>query len=127
MNFIDSILNFLGQKSVVKIESGSEGNWDWTLWSDGTAELNLNVENRSVQYGPTTVFGGYLGMVSEPLPDTGRTLYKFNVTGELIPQNTRNIQSFARIYENNLQICAYADSAKTVYSNYNTQIKCKWK
>lgn len=127
MSIIDSILKFLGQKSVVMVDSGSNDNWNWTLWSDGTAELEINAKNKSVQYGPTTVFGGYLGMVSEPLPDTGCTLSEFNVTGELIPQNTRNIQSFSRIYENNLQICAYADSSKTVYSDYNAQIKCKWK
>lgn len=127
MNLIDSILKFLGQKSVVIVESGSDGNWDWTLWSDGTAELNLEVQNESIEYGPTTNFGGYLGLASKTLPNTGKTLSDFNVTGVLIPQNSRCVQSIARVYNGALQISAYADSAKTVYTNYNAKIKCRWK
>lgn len=127
MNFIDSMLKFLGLKSVVIVESGSDGIWDWVLWSDGTAELNLEVQNESIEYGPTTNFGGYLGLASKTLPTTGKTLSEFNVTGALIPQGSRCVQSIARVYNNNLQLSAYADSAKTVYSDYNAKIKCRWK
>lgn len=38
MNIIDSMLNFLGQKSVVPVASGNfEGNREWVKYSDGTA------------------------------------------------------------------------------------------
>lgn len=38
MNFIDPMLKFLGQKSVVPVASGNfEGNREWVKYSDGTA------------------------------------------------------------------------------------------
>lgn len=37
MNFIDSMLNFLGKKSVVITDSGSIDSREWIKFSDGTA------------------------------------------------------------------------------------------
>lgn len=39
MKMIDSMLKFLGQKSVVISDSGSSNDLHWTKYADGTAEI----------------------------------------------------------------------------------------
>lgn len=43
MNLIDSMLKFLGQKSVTVAETGTTGDWNWVKYADGTAEMWGNI------------------------------------------------------------------------------------
>lgn len=61
MNFIDSMLKFLGQKSVVIFDSGSSNGLYWTKYADGTAEI----------YGAT----GYNAGTGTVLAGTNNTVY----------------------------------------------------
>ena len=55
MNFIDSILNFLGRKSVVISDSGSSNDLHWIKYADGTAEIYGTVDYNA---GTGTVLAG---------------------------------------------------------------------
>ena len=55
MNFIDSMLKFLGQKSVVIVDSGTSADLHWIKYADGTAEIygtvDYNAETGTVLAG----------------------------------------------------------------------------
>lgn len=55
MNFIDSMLKFLGQKSVVIADSGTSADLHWIKYVDGTAEIygtvNYNAGTGTVLVG----------------------------------------------------------------------------
>lgn len=55
MNFIDSMLKFLGQKSVVISDSGSSNDLHWIKRADGTAEIYGTVDYNA---GIGTVLAG---------------------------------------------------------------------
>lgn len=55
MNFIDSMLKFLGQKSVVISDSGSSNDLHWIKYADGTAEIYGTVDYNA---GTGTVLAG---------------------------------------------------------------------
>lgn len=55
MNFIDSMLKFLGQKSVVISDSGSSNDLHWIKYTDGTAEIYGTVDYNA---GTGTVLAG---------------------------------------------------------------------
>lgn len=44
MNLIDSMLKFLGQKSVVMVDSGTSADLHWIKYADGTAEIYGTVD-----------------------------------------------------------------------------------
>jgi len=55
MNFIDSMLKFLGQKSVVISDSGSSNDLHWIKYADGTAKIYGTVDYNA---GTGTVLAG---------------------------------------------------------------------
>lgn len=55
MNLIDSMLKFLGQKSVVIVDSGTSADLHWIKYADGTAEIYGTVDYNA---GTGTVLAG---------------------------------------------------------------------
>ena len=49
MKLIDSMLNFLSNKSVIAAEKGTTGDWNWIKYADGTCEMWGNVVPENTQ------------------------------------------------------------------------------
>ena len=78
MNFIDSMLKFLGQKSVVISDSGSSNDLRWIKYADGTAEINGTV--------------AYNAGTGAALSGTNNTVY-YKALSILIPISLTSVRS----------------------------------
>lgn len=69
MSLIDSMLEFLGRKSVIAAEKGTTGDWNWIKYADGTCEMwgEIIPENELVEVDQL-VNGLYRGSISIPYP-----------------------------------------------------------
>lgn len=78
MNIIDSMLKFLGQKSVVIADSGTSADLHWIKYADGTAEIYGTVDYNA---GTGTVLAG-----------TNNTVY-YKALSVLIPISLTSIDN----------------------------------